>query len=211
MSDAPQPDERQRQLQRRGRIIAASLMAVVALPMVLAYVLYHTGVGIPDGQVNKGDLLDPPQRFSDWEPRTLDGEPWQPDSEHKRWRIIVPITSDCSGYCEENLYLTRQVHVRLAEKAYRVKRLIMPMDGALDEEMQTFLKEEHPGTEWVRPERAAMMASLKQTNFPGAPLETGRYYLMDQEGFVMMSYTPEHSGKELLKDLKRLLRYSYDD
>lgn len=211
MTDAPKPDERERQLQRRGRIIAASLMAVVALPMVLAYVLYQTGVGIPDDRVNKGDLLDPPQRFSEWEPHTLDGEPWQPDPEHKRWRIIVPIASDCSGHCEENLYVTRQVHILLAEDAYRVQRLIMPMDGPLDEEMRTFLKEEHPGTAWVRPDRAAMMASLEQTNLPHAPLETGRYYLMDQEGFVMMSYTPEHSGKELLKDLKRLLRYSYDN
>lgn len=211
MSDAPRTDEREQQLQRRGRIIATALMVVVALPMLVAYVLYHTGIGIPEGQINKGELLDPPQRFSDWAPRTLEGEPWEPNPEQKRWRIIVPITSDCSGYCEENLYLTRQVHVRLAEKAYRVKRLIMPMDGPLTEEMQTFLKQEHPGTEWVRPERVAMMASLKQTNQPEAPLESGRYYLMDQEGFVMMSYTPEHSGNELLKDLKRLLRYSYED
>lgn len=211
MSDAPRTDEREQQLQRRGRIIATALMAVVALPMLIAYALYHTGVGIPDGQINKGDLIDPPQRFSAWEPRTLNGEPWQAEPEQKRWRLIVPIASDCSGHCEENLYLTRQVHVRLADKAYRVKRLIMPMGGPMEESVRSFLQEEHPGTEWVRPDRAAIMASLKQTNQPEPPLDRGRYYLMDQEGFVMMSYTPEHSGSELLKDLKRLLRYSYDD
>jgi len=34
--------------------------------------------------------------------------------------------------------------------------------------------------------------------------------LIDQEGFAMMSYTTAQHGNELLKDIKRALKYSID-
>ncbi len=210
MNDHTQTDA-ERQFQRRGRITAIALMTVVGLPMLIAYVLFQTGVGIPKGQVNQGELVDPPQRFSEWQPETLDSEAWASNPEQKHWRFVIPIDAECTGYCRDNLYLTRQVHVRLGDKAHRVKRVILPVDGAPSEDTLDYLEAEHPGTEVVQPDQPAMMASLAQTNVPGDPLEAGRYFLMDQEGFVMMAYEPEHTGNQLLKDIKRLLRYSYED
>lgn len=210
MNDQNQTDA-ERQFQRRGRITAIALMTIVGLPMLVAYVLFQTGVGIPEGQVNQGELVDPPQRFSDWQPETSDGDAWAANPEQKRWRFVVPIDAECSGHCQANLYLTRQVHVRLGDKAYRVKRIILPVGDAPSEDILESLQEEHPGTEIVQPDQADMMASLAQTNVPGDPVAEGRYFLMDQEGFVMMAYGPEHTGNQLLKDIKRLLRYSYED
>lgn len=201
----------ERRLQRRGRIIAGSLVALVSLPMLLAYILYHTGIGIPQGSVNEGDLLSPPQAFADWQPTRLNGESWSVDDQaRKRWRWIIPVDRDCSGRCEDNLYLTRQVHVRLASEAYRAERIVLAVDGGLSEQRLAWLEEEHPGVEILRPDAAAMMNSLAQTNLSESPRSSGRYYLMDQEGFVMMSYSPDHSGGQLLDDIKRLLRYTYE-
>lgn len=205
------PNERQRQFKRRGQITAIGLITVVALPMLIAYVLFQTGVGIPDGQVNQGELLDPPQRFIQWQPETLAGEAWTLDPEQKRWRYVIPVDAECGERCQANLYLTRQVHVRLADKAYRVKRIILPVGGEPSDALLEQWREEHPGTEVLRPEEATMMASLADTNLPGNPVSEGRYFLMDQEGFVMMAYGPDHTGNQLLKDIKRLLRYSYED
>ena len=36
------------------------------------------------------------------------------------------------------------------------------------------------------------------------------YLLVDQEGFAMMVYTSEIHGNDLLKDLKRALKFSID-
>lgn len=199
-------------LQRRGRIMAIGLILVVSLPMILAYVLYQTGFGVPEGSTNKGDLLSPAQAFSGWHPETQKGAAWNvEDDKQKRWRLIVPVDRECTGYCEQNLYLTRQVHIRLAKEAYRVERVVLLMDGALSSDRTEWLDQEHPGVQVLRPDTVAMMASLAETNLPGDPLETGRYFVMDQDGFVMMGYTPEHTGGELLDDIKRLLRYSYEN
>lgn len=210
MSNASE-QQRHQHMKRRGQIIAIALIAIVALPMLLAYVLYFTGVGVPDDSVNEGTLLSPPQPFTDWQPETEEGEAWTLSEDRKRWRLLVPIDADCTGHCEDNLYLTRQVHVRLAEKAYRVERLILPLDGRISDEMSEFLAQEHPGVEVLYPDSQSLEASLGKTNLAEDPIEAGRYYLVDQEGFVMMGYTPEHRGKQLLKDIKRLLRYSYED
>lgn len=194
---------------RRGQWIAAALMGLVALPMVLAYVLYQTGVGIPEGQVNEGRLLDPPQPFADWQPTTLngaDGSAVAPD-----WRYVVPVRSACPEVCRDKLYLTRQVHVRLGDKAHRVKRVILPLDGRPDEATLEFFERKHPGTDVLLADRATVRDSLAETNLPEDPLAKNRYYLVDREGFVMMAYGPDHTGKQLLKDIKQLLRYSYDD
>lgn len=195
---------------KRGRLTAAALMLTVALPMLLAYLLYATGLGLPDTTVNQGELLSPPQGFADWAPRHLGGDSWERPAEPKRWRLLVPISGDCRGHCRDNLYLTRQVHLRLAQKAYRVKRLIL-VEGPLDAETADYIEAEHPGVELLRVDSAAMAQSLSEAGRPDKAHTDGEYYLMDQDGFVMMAYNPGHTGEQLLKDIKRLLRYSYEN
>lgn len=198
--------------QRRGRIIAASIMLVVALPMVAAYIIYHTGMGIPTSTINKGDFLHPPQAVAQLGLTTESGELWRDEGELKRWRLLVPITADCDEQCEQNLYTTRQVHVRLGKDAYRVERLLVLMDGQVDDALQTFLQEEHPGVVVVHSAREDWQALLAETNMAGTdPVADGHYYLMDQQGYLMMAYNPEHPGGELLDDIKRMLKLSYEE
>ena len=40
------------------------------------------------------------------------------------------------------------------------------------------------------------------------PLPAHRIYIVDPRGFLMMSYTPDTDPAGIIKDLKRLLRYS---
>ena len=194
---------------RRGRLTAAALMLTVALPMLLAYLAYTSGLGLPDTTVNQGQLLSPPQALADWAPRFLDGTAWEQPVQPKRWRLLVPITGDCNGQCRDNLYLTRQVHLRLAQKAYRVKRLLL-VEGPLSAATADYLETEHPGVELLRVDASAMARTLTEAGRSSDVRAQGEYYLMDQDGFVMMAYNAEHTGEQLLKDIKQLLRYSYE-
>ncbi|HEV8077211.1 MAG TPA: hypothetical protein VGP45_02380 [Marinobacter sp.] len=198
--------------QRRGRIIAAAIMLIVALPMIVASVIYHTGIGMPTGTVNKGDLLSPPQSIDQLQLRDADGNPWQADTERKRWRMLIPATGQCDEQCQQNLYITRQVHVRLGKDAYRVERLFVLLDDTLDVEMQDFFREEHPGLVVLNTESARLNDLLAATDLAGInPVAEGRYFLVDQNGYLMMSYNPEHTGKELLADVKKMLKVSYEE
>lgn len=199
-----------KQLQRRGRIMGAAIMAVIFLPMAIAYGVYHTGIGMPNTTVNRGDLLAPPQAIDSLQPRQLDNSPWLLAEQSRKWRWLVPGGAVCDTQCQKNLYLTRQVHIRLAEKAFRVERLYLLLDDNIAPETLEFLTQEHPHMPVVKIDPEQLASALAAGDQAGA-LEQNRYFLMDQDGFVMMSYAPTHTGQQLLDDIKRLLKFSYED
>lgn len=201
----------QKQQQRRGRFQAAAIMLIVLLPMVIAYSVYYTGIGIPQNTVNKGQLVDPPQQIGDLALHTLSGEPWKLSDQAKRWRWIIPGNATCNSQCQENLYLTRQVHIRLAEKSGRVERLYLLLDEQIDTATLEYIYTEHPHVPVIKASPDALKEMLSQTNLTSDALTAGHYFLMDQEGFIMMAYNPQHQGKALLDDIKRMLKYSYEE
>lgn len=211
MNDKTDISPEDKAAQRRGRILGASVMLVVLLPMVIAYGVYFTGIGMPTGTINKGELLTPPVPISAWQLRTQSGDAWVLDEQPTKWRLLIPGAASCDQACQDNLYLTRQVHIRLGEKGLRVERFYLLTDESLSNSLSEHLEREHATAKVLHVDEEAMRASLASTNLPGDPVEEGRYFLMDQEGFVMMSYDAEQSGNDLLKDIKRMLRYSYED
>lgn len=201
----------EQQQQRRGRIMGFAIMMVVMLPMVIAYGVYVSGIGMPTGTVNKGDLLNPPQAISELNLHQLDGSPWQINDHKRKWRWLIPGTKECAKPCQENLYLTRQVHIRLAEKARRVERIYLLLDDEISPETEAFLASEHPHMPVLKVMPEQLQKAMVSGTVPENFVSEGRYFLMDQEGFVMMSYTPAHTGQQLLDDIKRMLKYSYEE
>lgn len=198
---------------RRGRLMAVAMMLVLALPLVAALVVYRTGIGMPTGTANEGDLLTPPQPVGQLAMIELDSAmPWDVESERARWRLLVPALGGCDEQCKDNLYLTRQVHVRLARDAYRMERFILVgQDEPVDTEFAEFLQREHPGLRIMRVNETRFSALLAATNLATVQSgDEGRYYLMDQRGLLMMAYHRAHTGNQLLADIKRMLKVTYE-
>ncbi|MDQ2076237.1 hypothetical protein [Marinimicrobium sp. ABcell2] len=198
----------------RGRIMASAIMLVVALPLVAAMVVYHTGIGMPSGTANEGVLLTPPQPVAQLQlVEQGAAEQWDLSSERRRWRLLVPAFGGCNTQCEQTLFLTRQVHVRLGSDAYRMERfLLLGENEAVEANLATFLEQEHPGLRVMRLAENRLSDLLGQTNLAGSePVAEGHYYLMDQSGYLMMAYDPGHSGNQLLTDIKRMLKVTYED
>lgn len=198
---------------RRGRLMAAIMMLVLALPLVAAIVVYRTGIGMPAGTANEGVLLTPPQPIEQLALVEHDStQPWDIRKERARWRLLVPALAGCDDQCKQNLYLTRQVHVRLAKDAYRMERFILlGQNEPVDAEFEEFLQREHPGLRTMRVSEDRLTELLAATNLATSqPDDEGHYYLMDQRGFVMMAYHREHTGNQLLADIKRMLKVTYE-
>lgn len=198
--------EQAKRQKRRGKIGALLIMSIVFLPMIAAYTIYHTGFGIPIGTANKGVLMNPPVALPALDLQSLDGMPWDIQAE-KKWRYVIPGLATCDATCEETLYLTRQVHIRLGNKSGRVERIYLLLDDDLSSTLSEKIKTEHPRLKILRVNRQDWNTLMSETNVTGDSI--GRYFLMDQEGFVMMAYNQEHDGAALLKDIKKMLRITY--
>ena len=197
--DAPTPAQ-----VRRGRRTALLLFALGFGPMILATVMFYTGWLNPDGYSNQGQLITPPVAIQDLGLTGADGEPLEQrfavEQDDRNWLLMV--TADqCNQSCEELLYLARQVNIALGKNASRVNRAALV--GSVPAELDNRWNDEY-----------RLMERLQQTSASGSwPEALGSrsepaIFLVDPLGNVMMKYTSENTGKQMLKDLKHLLKLS---
>lgn len=183
-----------------------AVIFVSVLPIVAAYFMYFTGIGVPDHTVNAGTLLPKAVNLN----TLISTDEFNRILDKKKWRLIVPITTRCNDSCEANLYITRQVHIRLGEKGIRLERVAANIGGDLGLAELDRLSIEHPELKKFSVDRKNwndwITAARADIN-----IDTDHYYLLvDQEGNAMMSYSNVQTGNELLKDIKRALKYSID-
>ena len=143
----------------------------------------------------------------------LDGKSLSLEGEKRSWRMLLVSGDSCAEPCQHLLYLSRQVHIRLGEKARRVERLYLTVSDQkkIEYPFESHLEKEHPKLKhfWVSDSNWNQFVtgtSLAESKVDGSTL-----YLVDQENFVMMAYNESHSGADLLDDIKRLLKYSYEE
>lgn len=199
------------ELQRRNK---QKLLFIAGLPLIVmlaATLLFHA---TQDGDINlvtmlgtgnRGDLLKPAQEVSKLDLRDDAGQPvsW-PTGKH--WTVVVPGFDGCDSRCEEMLVTTRQVHLALGREEDRVRRLLLLIDTPLSAEKAALIAKEHPHISIVTTSRASIDALFSQQPAFG-PAATA-WYLADPRGWLMMHYGSANVGKDLLTDLKHLLKYS---
>lgn len=182
------------------------MLLVTVLPIVGAYVAYFTGFGVPEDRVNEGELVAPAKNLKDLLPTAVGEVP--EFANNYQWRLLIPVNGQCGELCQQNLYTTRQVHVRLGEKADRVERYAVNIGGAEGAKFVQALAAEHPLLKSFTVDEKEWQQWLQDANVP-ADINAEPYYLLvDQVGFAMMYYGAQHHGNQLLKDIKRVLRYS---
>ena len=190
-----------------GRWTGLIVFASVALPILAAYMVFYTGVGIPTGTVNQGELLTPAQQIAALELLDRDGNPIDLAAEEPRWRYLIIADETCAEACEQLLYTTRQVHIRLSEKASRVERLLVTA-APLAQQRHSDVASRHPLLRFASADRQQIDRWLANSDHAQLPRPSA--LLVDQNGFAMMVYGNQHSGNQVLKDIKRLLKYSYE-
>lgn len=190
---------------RRGRRTALLLFAVGFGPMILATIMFYTGWLNPAGHTNEGELLMPPVPVQALNLETSNGVPlaerFGADQVDPNWLMLV-VSGTCGSDCEELLYLARQVNIALGKNAPRVSRAaaLGTVPAGLEQRWQA----EYSSMERLRPAPGAAAAWPTGVSPETAP----RILLIDPFGNVMMHYGTEHTGKQMLKDLKHLLKLS---
>lgn len=199
-SEGPTPEQ-----VRRGRRTAILLFALGFGPMILATVMFYTGWLNPAGHTNQGALISPTVPVADLNLETLSGEPlakrFSAGQTEPQWLLVVA-AGECDSRCEELLYLARQANIALGKNANRVSRAAAL--GGISGDLAARWPTEYRLMERLRPVPGTTPAWPAGIN----PETEPRIMLIDPFGNVMMHYGPENSGKDMLKDLKHLLKLS---
>ena len=189
------------------------------------------------GTANSGEILSNPANIRSRSFTASDGSETSLDALEPKWTFMVVNSGEiCDATCSELLYLTRQIRIAIGRDFHRIQRVMMvdlPADtiriqtssgaesaqeriegGAVTEAIdnaptiaaagETLLldaiESEHPdvsvwqaGSDPVVPERHAADSA---------------WYLVDPSGWVMMRYSSEVNYKDVIGDLKFLLKNS---
>lgn len=184
------------------------IIVIAALATLIPYVMYYTGMGIPEGTTNNGILLEEPVLVDDFSFREQNGDAWDLAEQKPKFRLVIPVRGDCDNSCRESLYLTRQVNTRLSDKSDQLQRLYVQLGREDSTRFQRYLASEHPDIAYLQGDYQEWQAALGDQAGISANFDGSEYYLLHRYGALAMAYNQQHTGNQLLDDLKFLIKTS---
>jgi cytochrome oxidase Cu insertion factor (SCO1/SenC/PrrC family) len=183
----------------------AIILAVLFIgPLAAAWIVYFAAPDWrPTGQVNYGELIDPPVALPDLALNGPDGEPLTDAPLRRRWTLIYVDGSGCDEDCRQTLFDTYQVRYLLHRDLDRVRRILLYTDAPPD---PAFVAEQHPDllvADASAADAPALLAALPESAATGDAV-----YLVDPLGNLMMRYPRTGTWQDMHKDLKKLLKLS---
>jgi cytochrome oxidase Cu insertion factor (SCO1/SenC/PrrC family) len=173
------------------------------------------------GTANRGVLVQPPRQIDEANILEPNGSSFRYANLKPKWTMLIPGTAGrCDTICENTLYLTRQVHVALGKEFNRLQRFYVSDTGPDDTQLTvkelsdkrpapasfaTYLASEHRG---LRP--LVLDPGGMDRFFAEFRTDPSSWYLVDPSGWIMMTYNKDIPYKDVIADLKFLLKNSGD-
>ena len=181
----------------RGQLQLLLIAAIFLGPLLLAAWLYYDGQSLqPEGRVNHGVLLEPIQNIGEAVPGNALAE--RPEA---HWLLIYVNTDTCGEDCRFGLYTIRQIRLMLGREMERVERVFLHGEAPLD---TLFIEAEHEGLVTLG---ETSLAGYLESRLPEATPGNG-YYLVDPLGNLVLYFPPGTTPRDMVSDIKRLLRLS---
>jgi hypothetical protein len=187
-----------------GRMV---LLLIAGLPLTMILAATWLWVYVEKGEVNltqmlgtanRGQLLTPPRAIMEL------GLP-APEAGNGSWTILIPALEACNEECEHLLYYTRQIRTAMGKYTNRINRIYLGLDEAQVLRAASRYSEEHPHLEFLYTSQDQWSGLIDATQ---GMVEGHGYYLVDPQGWIMMSYQADADGKDVMADLKFLLKNS---
>jgi hypothetical protein len=185
ISEAQVPHNR-----RRGRWQLLLIVAMVIGPMILATGMYKLQFWVPESRSYHGELIGNGQSRADIGVQ----------ADETRWQILVTAPRDCAVDCQQLVYLARQIQISLGRDASRASHALAAAQP-LDADYQAKLQREYPQLQRYPLD---LPTFTKGASDQGAPL----LWIVDPHGNLVLRYDARVKGKDLLNDLRHLLKLS---
>jgi hypothetical protein len=162
-------------------------------PVILAWLLVVLG-WYPEATTNQGRLVDPPKQLQTDGWRWEDGTGFDSDWFKGRWSVLFLQQGDCGAACRSLLDKLARARLALDKDMTRVALLLgMAGDGNQPSNMPVRLLR-------LPPDQLGDLISEAPSRRPEQAI-----YVVDSDGFAMMSYPLPLKTEGLVEDLEQLL------
>ncbi|CAI8866880.1 hypothetical protein [Pseudomonas sp. IT-P294] len=185
MSEAKTPVSR-----RKGRLQLLLILLGVIGPMILATGMYKLQFWVPEGRSYHGELIGNGQSRADLGVQT----------QEDRWQLLVTAPKECSVDCQQLVYLARQVQIGLGPEAGRASHALAAAQP-LSSDYDAKLTREYPQLQRYPLNLTDFHKTVGDQSVP-------QLWIIDPHGNLVLRYDPTVKGKDLLNDLRHLLKLS---
>ncbi|MCH7852765.1 MAG: hypothetical protein IIB76_00335 [Proteobacteria bacterium] len=183
---------------RRQLLLVAALFVG---PLLIASLMYYGNFSwLPDGRTNHGRLLEPIINLNEADGERLLSNLTSGETDN-HWALLYVHSGECSDSCREALYRLRQSRLMLGSEMDRVKRIFLHGKIAPD---TLFLEQQHRGLITISNHGLDKLLHMKQPR----DLRAGGFYLVDPLGNLVLYFTPELAPRDMVDDIKHLLKLS---
>lgn len=186
---------------RRNRRRLLLLISCLMVPFFLAWIMVRFEVWLPAQTINNGDFLAGKEPLHRW--------PWQseqgfPDNLKQHWLLVLVTPDTCSESCSQWQQNLQQIHKALGKEGDRVRRVLLQPVTAGNALPQTL---DGMGSQDVRRWHDLTMSTPDWLARPWLK-EGYQVLIVDPMGNLVTGYADSNTGRDLLRDLRRLLKAS---
>ncbi len=186
----------------RGRRTLLIVAAVFLVPVAVAFALYYGQLWRPSGSSSMGELITPARPLTIAGLKHADGTPADAAVFADKWTLIYIGDGACDADCRAALVYARQSRLALNNEMTRVQRVFLATGHCCAND---YLAAEHVGL--ITLDASSPAAAQLLASFPAARAQS--LFIVDPHGNLMMRHDANHTTKDLLSDLKKLLKLSH--
>ena len=168
-----------------GKVKFLSIIFVFLTPFLLAYYYFINDATSTRGTTNYGTFLQ--------EEIVVDITK-KPVNEY--WYLIQLIPSNCNNKCQDNIHMLRQVNSALGKDMDRVQRYVI------------FEQNIQKNNVYIKDYPKVIVLDNSEKIYNKLSKMEEKIFIADPLGNVILGYKNDFMPKGLLKDMKRLLKFS---
>ena len=188
----------------RAKCVLALVTLAFALPIFLAAYFFRHPERLSPGSTNKGELIVPIVKvsalsFEEFNPLS---QPSTLETHQGKWILLFNTPKDCTG-CQQQLDELERIWLALGKKREKITPLVIAPKSAHSEATQASIKRHFPDVQYAVAEERELKWLKRQ--LPSSTIDS-QLFVIDPMGNLVMAYHPHNTAREILTDLKKLLR-----
>lgn len=180
------------------------LILTFIAPIGAAYWLYN--IGGTEQTVNRGEFVKTGVQLMDLNLLTMDGKKVTEDDVYGHWHMMYFIGADCEGECEETVYTMRQIRTTFHKESPRITNVLIHFEKDLNGQFKEKIKTHYANFERYFAQREDFNRALGYEE--NELTDKNIIFVVDPIGNVILKYTKDKTAKDIMHDIKRLLKAS---
>jgi cytochrome oxidase Cu insertion factor (SCO1/SenC/PrrC family) len=196
-------------IKKHPKIVLLLMIAVLVGPILFAWMLIQKGERHQLRTSNHGDLIPSMPNITNTHflnvqtKETITGK-----NMRGKWWLLYVGPQKCYSECHNIIYNMRQIRVALGKNAPQLDRAFINDPACATDRCEQYINTHYPDMLNAKIEKRDFHKLFTPISNPIDREMIGELYIIDPKGNIMMRYAAEVEARDVLSDLKRLLRVS---